>query len=317
MSTTVPATVVTAKRQANPQQRHRVRVGIAATFAFCAVIVFLVNGFAYYRLPLAMRPFSPRHEILKPSGPVGLSLGVLGFCMFCGIFLYPLRKKWAWLGRIGTARHWLDFHIVLGLAAPWVIACHSSFKFRGFAGIAFWTMTMVAASGVIGRYLYAQIPRRVNSAELTLLESRELQEHMVDELAKQEYFQPADFGALFRLPSEAQVESLPLVGVLFVMMRLDLVRPFHIARLRRRALSGFEKFQSLGGLLRSKHADIEAIIDLAGRQAAISKRVAFLYRAHRIFKLWHVVHRPFSFTFIVLALIHISVVLLLGFAQFG
>jgi len=36
-----------------------------------------------------------------------------------------------WLGRcMGNSRHWLDFHVVLGTAAPIIIAFHSSFKIR-------------------------------------------------------------------------------------------------------------------------------------------------------------------------------------------
>ena len=78
--------------------------------------------------------------------------------MFFVIYLYPLRKRWGWLGSQGNSRHWLDFHVVLGTAAPLVIALHSSFKFGGIAGMAFWIMTAVTLSGFIGRYLYSQIP---------------------------------------------------------------------------------------------------------------------------------------------------------------
>ena len=49
--------------------------------------------------------------------------------------------------------------MIAGITAPIVIAYHASFKFRGIAGVAFWIMLAVAISGVIGRYLYAQIPQ--------------------------------------------------------------------------------------------------------------------------------------------------------------
>jgi hypothetical protein len=45
----------------------------------------------------------------------------------------------------------------------------------------------------------------------------------------------------------------------------------------------------------------------------ISRRLIFLSQAQRVFKLWHVVHRPFSYAFAVLALVHIGVAMLLGF----
>jgi hypothetical protein len=38
-----------------------------------------------------------------------------------------------------------------------------------------------------------------------------------------------------------------------------------------------------------------------------------LSHAQRVFQLWHVVHKPFSYAFAVLALVHIAVVMMLGF----
>ena len=94
--------------------------------------------------------------------------------MFLAIFLYPLRKRWAWLGAQGSSRHWLDIHVLMGLTAPFIIAFHSTLKFKGIAGMAFWIMFAVSVSGVVGRYLYAQIPRRVTTAELSMKELQEL-----------------------------------------------------------------------------------------------------------------------------------------------
>jgi hypothetical protein len=41
--------------------------------------------------------------------------------------------------------------------------------------------------------------------------------------------------------------------------------------------------------------------------------MAFLERVQQVFHLWHVVHRPFSYSFVALVAIHITVVLLLGY----
>ena len=81
---------------------------------------------------------------------------------------------------------------MLGLSAPFIIALHSSFKFRGFAGMAFWIMVAVSLSGVIGRYLYSQIPRSLNSAELSMKELQELQEQLAQHLNQQKLLPQAD-----------------------------------------------------------------------------------------------------------------------------
>ena len=135
------ATAVTATQ--DPERGHRSRVA-AAYFLFATLITALtVYGFDYYILDSEHRPFSPKHAALRPSGVIGIKLGILGVLMFLIIFLYPLRKRWPWLMRKGVSKHWLDYHVVLGIAAPFVIAFHSSFKFSGFAGLSFCIMFAV------------------------------------------------------------------------------------------------------------------------------------------------------------------------------
>ena len=47
---------------------------------------------------------------------------------------------------------------------------------------------------------------------------------------------------------------------------------------------------------------LEKAIQTARQEAATAKRVLFLGQSQRVFHLWHVVHRPFSYTFALLAL---------------
>jgi len=99
------------------EKGHRTRLFLAWMLAISVVLVIGGYGLNYYSLSAADRPFSAKHEMLRPSGPIGIKLGMLGVLMFFLIYLYPLRKKWGWLGRMGNSKHWLDFHIVLGTAA--------------------------------------------------------------------------------------------------------------------------------------------------------------------------------------------------------
>ena len=292
---------------------HKIRLVIGYIIAIALIVGVMAYGFDYYLAGANDRPFMAKHHLLRPSGRIGVNLGILGFCMFLVIFLYPLRKRWTWLSRQGLARHWLDFHVLLGLAAPFVIALHASFKFHGFAGIAFWIMVAVSISGVIGRYLYSQIPRRVNAAEFTRKELRELQEKMSEQLAGQNLLQESDVRTALRLPSQQTVDKLLVPVALLYMFLLDLARPFRIARLRSAALVGSEYATTLGGLFPTRHHELEKAISVAREEAALSKRILFLSRSQQVFHLWHVVHKPFSYTFAVLALIHVGVVLMMGF----
>jgi hypothetical protein len=281
--------------------------------AACLIGTLAVYGANYYWLSVAERPHSPKHALLRPSGTIGIKLGMLGVCLFLGIYLYYFRKRWKWLNRLGSSRHWLDFHVVMGLTAPVLIAFHAAFKFRGMAGMAFWIMVSVALSGVVGRYLYAQIPRSLNAAELTFQEVGAERANLEEQLSTQEIFAPDVLNGALKLPSPEQVARMSLPTALGTMFFLDLARPFRVATLRRRGLSAFGHLRTAGGFLRSGNRQLESTIQLVRRESAICKRMLFLSRSQQVFHLWHVVHRPFSYAFVVLASIHILTVILLGY----
>ena len=309
-ATVVTAAVVPAAKKG---RGHHIRLLTLYGVAITVLLTLAVYGFDYYTLDGAQRPLSPKHVLLKPSGTIGVKLGMLGLLMFLAIFLYPIRKRWPWLAKQGNARHWLDIHVMLGLSAPLIVAFHASFKFRGVAGMAFWIMAAVALSGVVGRYLYGQIPRSLSAAEMSFKESQALQAQFTQQLSQQNVISPEQLEPLFRLPSSESVEQLQILPALGYMLALDCARPLHVARLRWRVLPFFMILSTLGGLLPSGNAEVEKVIRIARQQAALSKRILFLSRSQQVFHLWHVVHRPFSYSFAVLACIHIGVVLLLGY----
>jgi len=281
--------------------------------ALSVVLVIAGYGYDYYLLGAAERPFSPKHDILRPSGTIGIRLGMLGVLMFFLIYLYPLRKKWGWLGRQGNSRHWLDFHIVLGTTAPIIIAFHSSFKFGNIAGMAFWSMLMVTLSGFIGRYLYSQIPRNLNAAELSMREIQEREAALRKELAEQRETFGFAVDALYQLPSAAQVAKTPAIASLISMVLIDFRRPFRTSWVRLRNAGFGAWLFSLFGLFPTGDRGLERAIRIAKTEAKLSKSIAFLSRTQRIFQLWHVIHRPFSYAFAILAIIHIGLALFMGY----
>jgi hypothetical protein len=295
------------------EQRHRMRMFLASAAATCLILALAAYGADYYLLSLTDRPHSPKHVLLRPSGTVGIKLGILGALLFFVIYLYYFRKRWKWLARFGSARHWLDFHVVLGLTAPLVIAFHAAFKFRGLAGIAFWIMVAVAVSGVVGRYLYAQIPRSLSASELCWQELEIGRERTEKQLAGQKVFTPDVVRSALDLPSRESVERMSLMTALFSMLLWDLRRPLRVAGLRRKALGAGGCFRTIGGLLRSGNRELEWTIDAVRKQSALSKKMLFLARSQRVFHFWHIIHRPFSYAFAVMACIHILAAVLLGY----
>src|ERR1700739_1747338 len=208
------------------ERGHRLRVLLSWLLALAVVLVIAGYGLDYYTLSANNRPFSPKPDLLRPSGLIGIKLGMLGVFLFFLIYLYPLRKKWGWLGRQGNSRHWLDFHVVLGTTAALIIAFHSTFKFGNIAGMAFWSMLAVTLSGFVGRYLYSQIPRNLNAAELSMREMRDIESALRQELAEQRLTFGRRMEKLYNLPTPEDVAHMPMLFALVQMVLIDIKRPF-------------------------------------------------------------------------------------------
>jgi hypothetical protein len=276
-------------------------------------IALSIYGWDYYTFDLVRRPLSPKHLILKPSGTVGLRLGMLGLFGFILVYLYPLRKHWRALGRFGKTQNWFNYHVLLGLTSPLIITFHSAFKEHGFAGMAYWAMVALVGSGLVGRYFYAQIPRNISAAELSVKEMQDLESALLDELRLDRYLEPSEIMQLFHLPDPKEVQSMTAYKALIRMISLDIWRVFRIWSLRRRGAEASRRVVSWGGILPTRNTELERAISLASKHAALSKRILFLSKTHRVFHLWHVVHRPFSLSFAVFVVFHVAVVTWLGY----
>jgi SAM-dependent methyltransferase len=284
------------------KRRHRwwIMLGIAAGAA--ATIALCVYGLTYYILPADARLLSPRHAVLKPSGRIGNALGIVGGVLLLLMYLYPLRKKWKWLSRKGKTKNWLDYHILMGLVGPVLITFHSSFKLSGVAGFAYWSMIAVVASGIVGRYLYNRIPRKLDAVEMSVEEAGELSADLARQIRAQNVLTEEELRPLLALPSLDEVRAMPLGKALVVIVALDVRRAWTIWRLR----------WKLGAHV-AGHADVRGALAAIRKQAALSKDALFLGKVRQMFRLWHVIHRPFSYSLAIMATLHILAVVFLGY----
>jgi hypothetical protein len=109
----------------------------------------------------------PLHAWLRPSGYIGQSAGIVALAIFAFLWLYPLRKRYRSLAWTGSLARWLDVHVSAALLLPLLVAVHAAWRFGGLIGLGFWAMMLVWTSGLVGRYLYARIPRSRSGVELS------------------------------------------------------------------------------------------------------------------------------------------------------
>lgn len=162
---------------------HRLSLSFYFIVVLLTIGLLTYIGFSYYRLPMEERFFHPLYEQLKPSGIIGHGLGIFGsLIMLFGLFSYMARKRLKVFSRLGVLKYWLEFHIFLCTLGPVMILFHTSFKFGGIVSVGFWSMAVVWSSGVIGRFIYLQIPRTIEGRELSLREVENLKDKLDQEL---------------------------------------------------------------------------------------------------------------------------------------
>lgn len=162
---------------------HRISITIylviiTGTFAFLEY-----TGYSFYRLSEELRADHPLYTILKPSGILGHGLGIIGsLIIMFGVFSYIARKRMKALSRLGFLKYWLEFHIFTCTLGTVMILFHTNFKFGGIISVGFWSLAIVWTSGVIGRFIYLQIPRTIEGRELSLKEVQEKKDELDLEL---------------------------------------------------------------------------------------------------------------------------------------
>ena len=267
-----------------------------------ALLAVLAAGVDFYRTPLLERAHHDGYWEWKAGGSVGHKLGVIGSSMMVLMLLYSVRKRVGALRRLGPLGRWLDVHIYLGVFGPLLVILHSSFKVQGLVALSFWSMVIVASSGVLGRYLYLQIPR-----------TRAGEERALAELEAEDRDLSGQLRTRFRL-DEAQIAGLD--ALVAVPARVGLVGGF--ARLVTddlRLRSGLRAFaRSCRSVPAPVFADFERVVR---QKAQVHRRILLWDRVHELFHYWHVLHKPFAVVMYLFMIVHVAVALVTGYGWVG
>jgi hypothetical protein len=256
----------------------------------------LWSGRSYYLTPLAERARHEQYWVLKPGGTRGLAFGASGLAMMTLMHVYSARKRLKPLHGLGPLKRWLDFHILLGIFGPLFVVLHSSFKIGGLVAVSFWAMVAVALSGVVGRYLYRQIPRTRAGEALSLAETQATARDLGRRLHE-------DFGldALVMAPAEEMGRRRGLLRALAHVLWQD------VSGAQRRRL----RAQTAGLALPARdRREVRAVL---AQKGALDRRIALWDELHGLFDWWHVVHKPFAIVMYVFVVVHVCVAAATGY----
>jgi hypothetical protein len=280
---------------------HRVFVVFLVIVGLSATLAVGLNGYVYYLAPLNERAFLPEHRDLKPSSPYSHGLGVLGATMIIiGVVTYSSRKRLRALWSLGKLSLWLEFHIFLCLLGPVLVAYHTTFKAGGIAAISLWTMLSVAASGVIGRFLYVLIPRNVKGSEL---DSHQINEEF-DRIEKS--LKESEIGTNLLRTVDGQLGAIKRPSNL----RETFATFAHLLRVKRRIKQNTRQLLAASHLPRDVARNLFKAVSM---RASLIQRSIVLLQVEKLFFYWHAIHVPFTAMMFITLAVHVGVSLWLGY----
>ena len=110
-------------------------------------------------------------RMIDPGEGIGYMLGIAGAVPMVLLLLYSFRKRLRFMRYFGATKYWFRAHMMFGVIGPVIILYHSNFQVGSLnSQVALFCTLLVAASGIVGRYLYTQIHHGLYGRKASLRE---------------------------------------------------------------------------------------------------------------------------------------------------
>ena len=277
-------------------------IGILA-FLACVVEIVLraywpessLEYFLYLKEPNMGPAIALEKVDFPPGDPLAIYCGYVGTLLMTIAALYPIMRRISFFRVLASNTMWFDFHLMAGTVGPAFILLHTGWKLDNWISTAFWSMVIVFLSGVIGRYLYTQMPDLMNGRVLEELES-ERAFTAYRGTHPQLMMQADSMMAQHRQKADHVARTAGMLGTLFWIIAEDLRRPGRWLKRRRM----FKR----SGAPKQVWKDLSKRV---GRMMLANRRKVLVPRAQLLLHSWKKVHVPFTIIMVIISAVHIWV----------
>lgn len=234
--------------------------------------------------------------VFEPGKGFGQAMGYLGGGLIFLTLGYPIRKHLFRSSSFGSLKTWLDVHIFFGITGTATITLHTAGHMRGIVAVCYFATLMAFTSGVIGRFLYVHLPRKVSGHEQELSEMKSDLESLATELERC----LAELGVHWEAKEAKDAGASGLVHDLrgLLAQRRGTRRSLRALRRRLRGIPGVDRLTRL----RLEH--------LASRALRKRLEVRSYSMVRHLFGSWHKFHLPFTYTLFGILALHVTVAIL-------
>jgi hypothetical protein len=266
---------------------------------YLLLVVLVVGAWQFSRLGL-----------FSASDDVGYWIGVAGGVMMLILFGYPMRKHFAFARNWGHMKWWFWFHMALGIGGPWLILVHSTFRVGSLnAGVALYSMIIVALSGVIGRFIYRHVNKGLRGEEIGLQELQVFAGLHKDDARSRLSFAP-EVEARLKAFEELQLNAKAGWGTYLLQVFWLPVQRWRAYRECVAALRApLKRLAKHNGwprdeLIKHHRRALKLVSSYLDAVVGVAQFTAY----ERLFALWHVAHIPFVYLMVISAIVHVIAV---------
>lgn len=236
-------------------------------------------------------------------------LGVAGGVAMLLLLAYPLRKHVRALHGWGKVKWWLVAHMALGIGGPVMILLHANFRVGSLnAAVALYSMVVVAASGVVGRFLKLRVHRGLQGEECNLQQLQARAGLAQDAARSRLAFAPGVEARLraFEARERASCGWPARARQVLLLPSQQAWTYLRCAVELRKVLDRLAVRRGWSALDRARYE--KQFRRLVWRYLTAVTRVAQYTAFERAFALWHVAHVPFVYLLIGSAVVHVVAV---------
>jgi len=246
---------------------------------------------------------------ITPEEGIGYWLGIIGGMAMLLLLTYPLRKKWRPMRKMGGVKYWFRVHMFLGLLGPILILFHANFSLGSInSTVAFFSMLLVAGSGVVGKYFYLKIHYGLYGKAATMEDLKEdlqltkgmlgkhisLSEQMKVRLENYEKAVTKKHGFVLGFL------RIPITYIASKWMLYSVLHEVKMGITKYADAKGWDKKLRLKLYNRSKNDFTNYIFH--------SKKVAEFTIYEQLFSLWHILHFPLFIALVFSGIAHVFAV---------
>jgi len=248
----------------------------------------------------------------RSDSDFGYNLGLIGGVMMLTLLLYPVRKRFRFMSRVGKLSGWFSVHMMLGVLGPVLVLFHSTFKIGAVnSRIAFYVMVMVVISGLVGRFVYRHIHHGLYGSRTTLVEVEQEMKASTENIS-----------SVFALAPGIGEKLAGFQSFAFERLSSPKARAWRFMTLHQRGhqvaleaqREAWEMLEQSARAQNWSQSQEELLTHRGQVNAQIDQYVEAVCSAamfatwERLFSLWHVIHIPFIFLLFLSGVLHVVAV---------